>query len=338
MNKNNAVALIGLSISLLVGCDKLNESSDRIKDKLSWVYTEDVDKLNNYKIQKAKKEFKNTEGTLQADVEFQCSAGKVLTLQIGTYQTKAIDGTYPGASLKFKSTSANVEFIKTRTGETKLAFPLLGDKDFNNIAKISLKGIDVTGLGGLPNLLLMIQANVDLSSQGYKLAADGKEIPKFFKTSEWIIEVPTENGTIIPEIDMAHKNIQKIFESCNWTPEFMSSEGKSSGAQSTAGVQQQGSTQDPNQAGQELIGKLISADQGDESCGLKIFGQDKKEISLSATFDLCDDDNFKVDKTYKFKYGVAEFPNCGCDGKEECNSKCKTTIKRIVIVSGVLVK
>lgn len=107
--------------------------------------------------------------------------------------------------------------------------------------------------------------------------------------------------------------------------------------QSAAGVQQQGPNQDSNQAGQELIGKLISADQGDESCGLKIFGQDKKEIELSATFDLCDDDKFKVDKTYKFKFGVAEFPNCECQGNEECNSKCKKTIKRTVIVSGVLV-
>jgi len=124
--------------TLLSGCDKWNDIVGRIKEKSPWVYAEEIDKLNNSKIIKAKKDFKNAEGTIQADVEFQCSAGKALTLQIGTYQTKVINGNHPGASLNFNSTNeSDVDFVKTRTGENKIAFPILSDKEFNNIAKIS---------------------------------------------------------------------------------------------------------------------------------------------------------------------------------------------------------
>jgi hypothetical protein len=208
--------------TLLSGCDKLNDFTGQIKEKSPWIYSEVTDKLNNSKIIKAKKDFKNAERTMQADVEFQCSAGKALVLQIGTFQTKLVDGIHPGASLNFSSTNeSEVDFVKTRTGENKIAFPILSDKEFSNIAKISLTGINMEGIKGLTSLITMMTANVEIGNQGYKLAADGKEIPKFFKTSDWVIEIPTEYGKIVVEIDLANKDIQKVFEACSWKPTFL---------------------------------------------------------------------------------------------------------------------
>jgi hypothetical protein len=315
-------------IALLSGCDKWNDIVGRIKEKSPWVYSEETDKLNNSKIIKAKKDFKNAEGTVQADVEFQCSAGKVLILQIGTYQTKVVDGNHPGASLNFNSTDeSEVDFVKTRTGENKIAFPILSDKEFNNIAKISLTGINMTGINGFTSLIKMMTANVEIGNQGYKLAADGKEIPQFFKTSDWVIEIPTANGKIVIEIDLANKDIQKVFEACSWKPEFSNTVAQAAATQSQMPSQTTARTE------KTLIGKLISADEGDESCSLKILGQDKKEVQATATFELCTE-RFKVGKTYKFNYGATEVPDCDCQGNQACYANCKKTVTQIEIVDG----
>lgn len=252
-------------IALLSGCDKWNDIVGRIKEKSPWVYSEETDKLNNSKIIKAKKDFKNAEGTVQADVEFQCSAGKVLILQIGTYQTKVVDGNHPGASLNFNSTDeSEVDFVKTRTGENKIAFPILSDKEFNNIAKISLTGINMTGINGFTSLIKMMTANVEISNQGYKLAADGKEIPKFFKTSDWVIEIPTANGKIVIEIDLANNDIQKVFQACSWAPEFTKAIAPAAAPQASAATQPQSPTK----------GLVISAyESEDESEEIEDFGK-----------------------------------------------------------------
>ena len=238
--------LIICAAILLSGCDKLNDVIDRFKEKTSWVYAEEIDKLNNSKIYKTKKEFKNPEGSVQSDVEFQCNSEKSLTLQISTYQTKEVNGKYPGASLVFNSTNeSDVDFVKSRTGENKIAFPILSDKEFNNIAKISLTGINMVGISGLPSLIKMMTANVEISGQGYKLAVDGKEIQKFFKTPDWVIEVPTESGKIIVEVDLTNKNIQKVLEVCMWKPEFLNTLAPAAAPQASAAAQSTDSKSEP---------------------------------------------------------------------------------------------
>ena len=222
------IFLAPIVLTMLTGCDKLSEVIDRIKGGSSWEYSEDIDKLNNTKIFKAKKEYKNSEKTVQADLEFQCGSGKSLTLEIATYETRQVNGKFPGVTLKFQPVNAKSgDFSKTRNGEQKIAFPVLSDKDFDNIAKLSLTGIGMTGfsgqLGGLMLMAQFLEAGIILNSQGYDLALEGKNIPKLFKTKDWIIEIPTENGAIVAEIDLSNKNIQKVFEACSWKPEFMNS-------------------------------------------------------------------------------------------------------------------
>ena len=100
-------------------------------------------------------------------------------------------------------------------------------------------------------------------------------------------------------------------------------------------VQAQSAAKSQPTSDKVLVGKLISVIEGDESCALTITGQDQKEFNESATFDLCSDE-FKVGKTYKFKYGTSEFPDCDCEGNQECYASCKKTVTRSVIVAGTL--
>lgn len=221
--KNITMITMFLAI-LLGGCDKLSEGGDSLKEKLSWIYTEETDKLNNIKIQKVKRDFKNPEGVVQADVEFQCRSGKELTLKISSFQTKADKGTLPGAALMFKTPSSmlkGVYFVKTRNGDSKLVFPVISQNVYSNVAEISLKGMSFNRaeISAITNFV-----NIELSmlDPGYKIAIDGNEIQKSFKSNEWTIEIPTEVGVVTPTIDMSHKNIQKVFEACAWTPDFLS--------------------------------------------------------------------------------------------------------------------
>lgn len=221
------VIFTALTSTILLGaCDKAQEGTDRLIEKLSWVYSESEDKLNNIKIQKVKKEFKNPEGTIQADLEFQCSAGKELTLQISTYQTKLDKGTMPGSALILKSPSSllkGVALVKTRNGENKLAFPVVSENTYSNIAKISMKGVGFTP-AQLSSIKKFVNVELSISDPGFAIAVDGNEIPGLFKSNEWVIEIPTEFGLVTPSIDMSNKNILKVFESCNWAPGFMNND------------------------------------------------------------------------------------------------------------------
>ena len=98
-------------------------------------------------------------------------------------------------------------------------------------------------------------------------------------------------------------------------------------------VQQQSTDKSQSTSDKVLVGKLISVIEGDESCALTITGQDQKELNESATFDLCSNE-FKEGKTYRFKYGTSQFPDCDCEGNQECYASCKKTIARSVIVAG----
>ena len=100
-------------------------------------------------------------------------------------------------------------------------------------------------------------------------------------------------------------------------------------------VQAQSAAKSQPTSDKVLVGKLISVIEGDESCALTITGQDQKEFNESATFDLCSDE-FKIGKTYKFKYSTSEFPDCDCEGNQECYASCKKTVTRSVIVAGTL--
>ena len=98
-------------------------------------------------------------------------------------------------------------------------------------------------------------------------------------------------------------------------------------------VQQQSTDKSQSTSDKVLVGKLISVIEGDESCALTITGQDQKELNESATFDLCSNE-FKEGKTYRFRYGTSVFPDCDCEGNQECYASCKKTVTRSVIVSG----
>ena len=122
----------------------------------------------------------------------------------------------------------------------------------------------MTGINGLTSLIKMMTANVEIGNQGYKLAADGKEIPQFFKTSDWVIEIPTANGKIVVEMDLANSNIQKVFQACSWAPEFTKGVAPAAAPQASAATQPQSPTK----------GLVISAyESADESEEIKDFGK-----------------------------------------------------------------
>ena len=104
-------------------------------------------------------------------------------------------------------------------------------------------------------------------------------------------------------------------------------------AETAAPVPTAQATATATSAEKNLIGKLISADEGDESCSLKILGQDNKEVQETATFELCTE-RFKVGITYKFNYGATEVPDCDCQGNQACYATCKKTVTQINIVDG----
>jgi hypothetical protein len=238
------IILLFLSTLTLVGCDRRisravgdlydlgksffaaeDQVSYKITGKPSWAYSEEIDKLNNIKIQKATREFRNNDDTVKFDVEFQCHANKALILQIGAYETKLSNGRYyEGSMLKLENIEGGTDFIKTRTGSNKLAFPVSEEQEFGNIAKFSLLGINSGGVEALKVLaieLANLQLSLNASTVGYKYAADGDQIKKAFTTSEWIIEVKTEDGKAILDLDLSHRSILKVFDACSWSPEFV---------------------------------------------------------------------------------------------------------------------
>lgn len=79
---------------------------------------------------------------------------------------------------------------------------------------------------GFLNLENISVANQEITGLGYKFAAIGKDIPKLFKTSEWVIEAPTVNGKLLIEIDLSNENIQKIMNNCSWKPDFIINNGQ----------------------------------------------------------------------------------------------------------------
>ena len=249
-------------IALLSGCDKWNDIVGQIKEKSPWVYSEDTDQLNNSKLFVAKREYINKEGTVQSAMEFQCDAKKILKLKITTFETTVINGKHPGTSLNLGTFDVGWQnaayqkkvYFKTRNGELKLAFPAVADENFSNAANIALTGVNL-------NELQTKFGEEDLKGQGYTLAADRKKIPDLFRTKDWIIEVPTEGGISVIEIDLANKDIQKVFLACSWMPEFSNTV-----AQVAAPVTSQ--PQSPTK------GLVISAyESSDESEEIKDFGK-----------------------------------------------------------------
>jgi hypothetical protein len=209
--KKIALSLIILPV-FLSGCNLTDSNSN------SWTVKEEIDKLNNSKYLIASRTFKNSENTAQVFLDFQCTSDKALILKIGAYGTKEIKDEFPGVSL-LPSRSQNMEYIKTRAGENKMAFPLIGKRDFNNISNISLSGLDsISALGA--RLTLGFSNEIE---SGYKLAIESTAIQNIFKTSEWILEIPTEKGTVVPSIDLSDTNIQKVFNYCSWKPAFSKS-------------------------------------------------------------------------------------------------------------------
>jgi hypothetical protein len=87
-----------------------------------------------------------------------------------------------------------------------------------------------------------------------------------------------------------------------------------------------------------IIGEFVESNQGDTSCGLSILDSNKKQIDLSATFNICDDTNIKKGSVYKFTYTVLEIDDCDCQGNDDCQLKCKKKSRVELIDSAVLVK
>ena len=238
----NIFIIICMAI-FLTGCDKLNDIVGRIKEKSPWVYSEEVDKLNNTKIFVAKKNYKNKEGTAQADTEFQCDSRKELWLQISTFEANPVNGKLPGTALMLnkgetKITSA-FEYIKTRNGDAKIALYAIADENYGNSAKSLLSGFNLdelkkSGGQGLGLAVLIDELSAVLRNQGYVLAADKKEIPNLFKNKDWIVEIPTQSGVVIAEIDLSNQEIKKVFEACSWKPEFLNTVAPTAAPQASA--------------------------------------------------------------------------------------------------------
>jgi hypothetical protein len=234
--------------TFLSGCDKLNDIVGRVKEKSPWVYSEETDKLNNTKMFVAKKNYKNKEGTVQADTEFQCDSRKELWLQITTFEANPVNGKLPGTALilnkgETKITSA-FEYIKTRNGDAKIALYAIADENYENSAKLLLSGFNLdelkrTGGQGLGLAVLIDELSAVLRNQGYVLAADKKEISKLFKNKDWIVEIPTQNGVVIAEIDLSNPTIQKVFDACSWKPEFLNAVAPAAAPQASVATQQQ---------------------------------------------------------------------------------------------------
>ena len=151
------ILIISLA-TLLSGCDKFNDIVGRIKEKSPWVYSEETDKLNNSNVFIAKKEFRNKEETAQADVEFQCASKKVLSMRMKTYTTKQVKGEYPGTAMMFSSTadyneSNGINYIKTRNGDFKIAFPVYMERGIDNSAHIFMTGLKLSGLESIPTVV-----------------------------------------------------------------------------------------------------------------------------------------------------------------------------------------
>jgi hypothetical protein len=218
------ILLSFLFVPLLIsGCDQINSNS--------WSYKEEVDKLNNSKILVSSRIFKSNDFNGQVFLDFQCDSNKVLTLNIGTYESTSVKDEYPPVPLKFFTAfNSNIEFLKSRSGGNKISFPVIDNKDFNNIAKISLSGIQLY----VPDY----QAQYS-KPEGYTLHTKSDLIQKLFIEKDWIVEIPTAKGTITPTIDLSDSNIQKIFNACLWQPAFSKKIANSADSNKNTTIQNQ---------------------------------------------------------------------------------------------------
>ena len=260
-------------IALLSGCDKWNDLIDQFKEKSPWTYSEEVDKLNNMKLFVAKNNYKNKEGTAQADTEFQCDANKILKLKITTFETAVVNSQHPGSALVVETLKYNanydfediefitknkmkftynkegkIDYLKTRNGEVKLAFPVIFDKNFNNSVSLALSGVNLSPdanesknfkstTGGNLAEVRAIAIDKVLKGFGYQLAADREKIKEFFKAKDWIIEIQTENGVIVAEINLSNSSVKKVFEACSWKPDFLNTAAPAAAPQASAATQ-----------------------------------------------------------------------------------------------------
>ena len=253
-------------IALLSGCDKWNDIVGRVKEKDPWVYSEDTDQLNNTKIFVAKKRYKNKEATAQVDMEFQCDADKVLNLQMKSYEMNLQNGKYLGTALNFGEGETDLteiwSYIKTRNGDIKIAFIVLQDENYNNSAKVILSGYDFDSPEALPIKITVKALAAELTKLGYKFTINREEILELFKTKDWIIEVPTQSGVVVAEIDLSNKEIQKVFQACSWAPEFTKGVAPAAPAavvQAPSGVQPKNISPENNKTIEACVDKWVDA-------------------------------------------------------------------------------
>ena len=87
-----------------------------------------------------------------------------------------------------------------------------------------------------------------------------------------------------------------------------------------------------------IQGTLVTSNMGDTHCSISVVDGNKKEIQLSASMNICDDDSIKVGKNYVFIYEEVEVGDCDeCQGNVDCISKCKKTRKEELITSARLI-
>jgi hypothetical protein len=184
--------------------------SKGVTNENTWIYTEEADKLNNSKIYKARRYFEGQSNLLYAKTEFSCDSEKILVLEITSYKKNVDGGENPGVALRPEKPYfwKNVGVIKTRSGSEKIIFPVVLPDKYSNLTTLFISGYDNSNyffaIAGLPDM------------EGYKNAVNREEISKLLQIGPWIVEIPTVKGSIIAEIDLTEKSIQKVFKECAW--------------------------------------------------------------------------------------------------------------------------
>ena len=183
---------------MITGCEKFEEIVGS-----GWEYTEKVDKLSGEKTVASEKRFEEKDTPLVlVDVKIQCETkSKTLSAIITTYDSHEINGRLnPMPMTLEKNLFPPANIIETRSGQS--SFNILASQDkYNNVATMFLSEALFGGILPIPSL------------------ADK------FMTKEWVIRVPTQQGAPTITIDMSDSNIHKVYEACNWTPQYLASVG-----------------------------------------------------------------------------------------------------------------
>jgi hypothetical protein len=195
-NKINKILLSLLTLFLITGCEKFKDVAGS-----DWEYSETIDKISGEKTITSEKRFEEKDAPLVlVDMKMQCETkSKTLSATITTYDSHEKDGRLnPMPMTLEKNLFPPTNIIETRSGQSQ--FNVLASQDkYNNVVAIFLSDAIYGGIFPTPSL------------------ADK------FMTKEWIIRVPTQQGTPTITIDMSDSNIHKVYEACDWTPQYLSS-------------------------------------------------------------------------------------------------------------------